>query len=369
MRLCVPSIDDREMAEIAEVLASGYLTQGAKVQQFEQLVRDVVGTRHAFATSSGTTALHLSLAALGIGPGDEVLVADFTFPASANVVVQLGAVPVLVDVDPVTFTMDPADLARRVTPRSKAIMPVHTFGCSANMEAIAEVAERHGLAIVEDAACALGATCGEKACGSLGATGCFSFHPRKIITTGEGGMITTNDDALAEQIALLRSHGGVRQKYWFRYEAAGFNYRLSDVLGAIGVAQMAKLPDLVARRRTRADLLRTRLQEIADVRCPADPPWGTHTYQSFVVMVGESLDRDRLIDDLRSQDIETTLGTYALHDQPFFQEAYGYVAGQLPQSHAAFCRTVTLPLYPQMSEADLDTLTDALKNAIERQGT
>jgi len=368
MRLCVPLAGERELAEIAKVLASGYLTQGPKTAEFERLVAAFVGSRHAFATSSGTTALHLSLAALEVGFGDEVLVADFTFPATANVVVQQGAVPVLVDVNLDTFTMDPEDLARKVTDRSKAILPVHTFGCSADMEAIGAVAAEHGLAVVEDAACALGATFNGRPCGSLGTTGCFSFHPRKVITTGEGGMIVTDDDALADRIRLLRSHGGVPDGFCYRYEAAGFNYRLSDVLGAMGVVQMARLPHVLERRRTLAAALRRRVDGIAGVRPPLDPPWGGHIYQSFVVLLDEGLDRDRLVGTMRQRGVEVTLGTYALHDQPFFQRAYDYQTGQLPGSHAAFRRSVTLPLYPQMVDADLDTVAACLAEAVREQG-
>lgn len=364
MRLNVPLVDERELEEIAKVLATGFFTQGPKVAEFERLVAGYIGSRYAFATSSCTTALHLALAAMEIGPGDEVLVADFTFPATANVVVQLGAVPVLVDIDLETFGMNVADLLAKITPRSKAVIPVHAFGCSADMDPILETARAHNLLVLEDAACAFGATYYGRFCGRMGRAGCFSFHPRKAITTGEGGMITTDDPELAERIQLLRSHGGVRTGYWFEYEDAGYNYRLSDIQGAMGVAQMEKLPMILERKRLLAEQLRQRLADIPGVRLPADPPWGGHVYQSFVILVDEGLDRNRMIKELRELDIETTLGTYALHDQPFYQRTYGYVTGQLPNSHAAFMRSITLPLYPQMSEADLDTVAAALRKVI-----
>jgi perosamine synthetase len=368
MRLCVPFLDDRELQEIAKVLASGYLTQGRKVVEFEQRVAAHVGCRHAFATSSCTTALHLSLAALGVGPGDDVLVADFTFPATANVVVQQYARPVLVDVNLDTLTMDPEDLRRKITPRAKAVIPVDAFGCSADMDAIGAIARSAGLAVIEDAACAIGATYKGRPCGNLGTMGCFSFHPRKVITTGEGGMIVTDDDALAERVGLLRSHGGVRAGFRYRYEAAGFNYRLSDVLGAIGVAQMDKLAAILARRRALAARLKECLADIRAVQPPADPPWGGHIYQSFVVLLDEGLDRDRLVESLRRREIEATLGTYALHDQPFFQRTYGYAAGQLPRSHAAFRRSVALPFYHQMADEDLETIARCLRESLAEQG-
>ena len=367
MRLNVPFIDERELEEIAKVLATGYLTQGPKTAEFERLVAEYIGCRYAFAMSSCTTALHLALVVLDVGPGDEVLVPDFTFPATANVVVQQGAVPVLVDIDLDTFTVNLDDLRTKITPRTRAILPVHTFGCSADMDPIMALAAEHGVPVIEDAACAIGTTYRGRFCGNIGTLGCFSFHPRKVITTGEGGMITTNDPRLAERIQLLRSHGGVRTGFWFEYEAAGYNYRLSDVQGAMGIAQMAKLPILVERKRLLAGQLRARLADIAGIQSPVEPAWGGHIYQSFVILVDEDLDRDRMIRDLRALEIETTLGTYALHDQPFFQREYGYIAGQLPVSHAAFKRSITLPLYPQMSEADLDLIADGLRRVVAAQ--
>lgn len=367
MRLNIPYTDERELEEIAKVLASGYLTQGPVVAQFEQKVADLVGAKYAFATSSCTTALHLSLAAAGIGPGDEVLVADFTFPATANVVAQQGAVPVLVDIDLDTFTINPEDFRGKITRRSKALIPVHAFGCSADMDPILETAREHGILVIEDAACAIGTTYKGRFCGGMGDMGCFSFHPRKVITTGEGGMITTSDEKLAERIRLLRSHGGVRTGYWYEYEEAGYNYRLSDVLGAMGVAQMEKLSWLIERKRYLTGNLKECLADIPGIQLPSEPAWGGHIYQSFVILLDEAIDRTRLVKDLRDLDIETTLGTYALHDQPFYQRTYGYVTGQLPRSHAAYTRSLTLPLYPQMSEEDLELIAAQLKVAISRQ--
>ena len=361
MRLCIPFTDDREVEEIAEVLSTGYLTQGPKVAEFEQMVAQLVGSRYAFAMSSCTTALHLALVVLDIGVGDEVLVADFTFPATANVVVQQGATPVLVDINLDTFTMDVDDLRSKITARTKAIMPVHAFGCSADMDPIMQVANEHGIPVVEDAACAIGTTYYDRYCGNIGTLGCFSFHPRKVITTGEGGMIITNDDRLADRIQLLRSHGGVRVDNRYEYEAAGYNYRLSDVQGAIGVVQMKKLSTLIERKRVLARQLKERLVDVNGIRLPVDPPWGGHIYQSFVILVDEGLDRDQIIKDLRAHDIETTLGTYAVHDQPFYQRQFGYTAGQLPCSYTAFTQSITLPLYSQMQESDLYVIADNLR--------
>jgi dTDP-4-amino-4,6-dideoxygalactose transaminase len=364
MRLNIPFTDERELEEIARVLSTGYFTQGPKTLEFEQKVADYIGCKFAFAMSSCTTALHLSLVVLDVKPGDEVLVSDFTFPATANVVVQQGATPVLVDIDLDTLTMNADDLRRKITPRTKAIIPVDAFGCSADYDAINKLAQEHNLPVIEDAATSIGTTYYDRFCGNLTTLGCFSFHPRKVITTGEGGMITTNDANLAERIKLLRSHGGVRTGAWFQYEEAGFNYRLSDVLSAMGVAQMEKLPMLVQRKRELARSLSDRLVDIPGIHIPVEPKWGGHIYQSYVILVDEGIDRDKIVEDMKTRGIETTLGTYALHDQPFFQRELGYRTGQLPNSHAAFTRTVTLPLYAQMNESDLDLVADSLQQVI-----
>ncbi len=364
MRLNIPFTDERELEEISKVLSTGYLTQGPKTVEFEQKVAEYIGCKFAFAMSSCTTALHLSLVVLDVKPGDEVLVSDFTFPATANVVVQQGAVPVLVDIDLDTMTMNLDDLRRKVTPRTRAIIPVDAFGCSADYDPINAVAGEHNLPVIEDAATSIGTKYYERFCGNLTTLGCFSFHPRKVITTGEGGMITTNDAELADRIRLLRSHGGVRAGNWFQYEEAGFNYRLSDVLSAMGVAQMDKLPHLIERKRELAAALSDRLAQIPGIRVPVEPKWGGHIYQSYVILVDEGLNRDRIVEGMKDRGIETTLGTYALHDQPIFQREFGYRTGQLPNSHAAFTRTVTLPLYPQMNHSDLDAIADSLYRVV-----
>ena len=362
IRLALPCTDEDELNEIRSVLASGYLTQGPKVAEFEGTVSDYVGSKYAFAMSSCTTALHLSLVALGIGPGDEVLVPDFTFPATANVVVQQGAKPVLVDIRLDTFAMDVEDAAHKVTTRTKAILPVHPFGLPADMDPILDLARAHGLGVVEDAATAIGARYKGRCCGAMGDLGCFSFHPRKVLTTGEGGMIVTDNDVLAEKIQLLRSHGGIRRAGRFTFEAAGYNYRLSDIQGAMGVAQMRKINEMIERRRHLASQLSGRLAGCDVLRLPLTPPGHEHIFQSYVVLVAEQVDRDRLIGELRAQGIESTLGTYALHAQPLFQRALGHTPGDLPNSYLAYRNTLALPLYVQMTEQDLDRIATGLVN-------
>ena len=367
IRLARPMTGEEELEEVRGVLESGWLSQGPKLTEFEGMVAERVGTEHGFATTSGTTALHLSLVVLDIGPDDEVLVPDYTFPATANVVLQQGATPVLVDIEPDTFTMDAGDLAEKITPRSRAIIPVHAFGLSADMDPIMELANMHQLAVVEDAACALGATYKGRPCGGLGTMGCFSFHPRKVITTGEGGLIATNDGALADRIRLLRNHGGIRKDGRFTFEAAGYNYRMSDIQAAVGVAQMRKLDSLIAHKRELAALMTANLNDMKGATAGSEPGWGGHIYQSYVVLLDEGIDRDRVIHDMRDEGIETTLGTYALHAQSAYADASGYAPGDLPNSYAAFRRSLTLPLYPPMDESDLDRVAQGLRNAIRDQ--
>lgn len=364
IKLNIPLTGEEEIQEIRLVLESGNLTQGPKVKEFEDAVTQVVGSKHGFAMSSATTALHLSLVALGIKPGDEVLVSDFTYPASGNVIIQLGAKPVCVDVLLDTYAMDPQDLARKVTERTKAIMVVHPFGLSADMDPILEIARSRGLPVLEDAACALGSKYHGRFCGTMGIMGCFSFHPRKSITTGEGGMIITDDGNLANQVAALRSHGGVRREFYLEFLEAGFNYRLSDVSAALGVAQMKRLAWLIAGKREKATELASLLQNIPGIQLPVEPAGLYHTYQSFVVVLDDRFQRDHVIRQLRTMGVESTLGTYAMHCQPLYHQRYQMTPGDLPVSCRLFKQSLTLPLYPQMSGDDLRQVADSLRNTL-----
>ena len=368
IRLCVPYTGKEELSAIAEVLSSGYLTQGQKVAEFEKAVAEYVGTKYAFATSSCTTALHLSLAAIGIGPGDEVLVPDFTFPATANVVVQQSAEPILVDIDLATFTLNIQDLASKITDKTKAVIPVQAFGLAADMDPIRQLSKKYGLAVIEDAACALGARYKGAQCGAIGDLGCFSFHPRKSITTGEGGMITTDSDVLAAKISLLRSHGGVRQEGRFSFEDAGYNYRLSEIHGAMGIEQMKKCDRILSLKRKLATSLSEKLSGLEKLKIPIQPNYAHHTYQSFVVLLNEEIDRDKVINLMYAQGIETTIGTYALHLQPYFARAHNYLPGTMVNSKAAFDRSLTLPLYADLSDEEMNFIAETLKNILDGKG-
>ena len=352
-----PEVGIEELNLIQQVLESGYLTTGPMTQRFEQLVAEYLGVKHAVAVSSGTTALHLALICLGIGPGDEVLVPDFTFPASANVVRHCGAIPVLVDIDLATFNIDVTDLEKKITPKAKAIMPVHLFGLSADMDAILALAQKHGLWVVEDAACALGAEYKGRKCGAMGDLGCFSFHPRKVITTGEGGMVVTDNDEWAERLRLLRNHAMGKRDNERVFVEAGYNYRMSDVLAAIGVAQMAKLDSIIAKHLELADWYTEALSDLDMLTIPTVPKGCKHIYQTYATLLDERINRQDVIDALRQSGIEATIGTYSVSAQPAYQPCE-----IPPNSLRAHHSVLALPFHTRMTKADVAKIVCELTN-------
>jgi dTDP-4-amino-4,6-dideoxygalactose transaminase len=356
IRLIYPHVSYNVISKkLKKIAKSGILTQGENVKELESKLKTIVGSRYAFTTTSATTALHLSLAALSIGPGDEVLVADFTFPATGNVVVQIGATPVLVDITLPDYTIDTKDLEKKITKKTRAIIPVDTFGFPCNMPAIIKIAKKYRLHVIEDAACAIGASIKNRRCGNFEGTGCFSFHPRKSITTGEGGLLTTNNKKIAQRVSILRNHGGIfdTKKGYYRYEMAGFNYRMSELQAAVGLSQIPSLfPTITKRRRIAAQYTKLFRLLRSDVITPHDLPQRLHTYQSYVVLLPKGSNRNAIIKKMKRQGIETTLGTYALHMQPFYQKTFGYLPYSLPQSAEAFERAITLPLHDQLTLKD-----------------
>jgi dTDP-4-amino-4,6-dideoxygalactose transaminase len=346
VRLALPDVGDEELAAVADVFATGQLTMGEKVRELEELLARATNTEHAIAVSSGTAALHVAVLATEIGPGDEVLVPAYTFPATANVVALVGAKPVLVDVDPVTMNIDPAGAARRVTPRTKAVLAVHLFGRPARLEELPD------LPILEDAAGALGATHDGKACGGLGLLGCFSFHPRKIVTTGEGGAVTTNDAALAERARQLRHHGWSPSNAYEDMPRGGFNYRLSDILCAIGIPQLRKLDELLAARERVARGYEERLGEL-DLVLPRADDGDRHGWQAYVIQLDR---RDEALAGLREAGIQAQIGTYALHRLSAYRDQ-----GDFPGADAAFERALALPLHTRLSDAELDRVAETLR--------
>jgi len=362
--LAKPQIDFVAVADdIRRILESGRLTSGPYVAAFEETVRSYVGTQEAIATTSATTAMHLSLASLGVGPGDEVLVSDFTFPATANVVVQTGATPVLVDCGPGRFTTDPERLEAKVSPATKAAIVVDPFGEPADIPRFEELSKQHGFSLIEDSACALGGAVGNRRCGSWDLAGCFSFHPRKIVTSGEGGMITTNDREFAARARLLRNHGGVRGSVGMRFEQAGFNYRMSEIQAAIGSRHLENLGAEIETRHRLVGAYRRALATVPEVRVFDVTASVTHTYQSFVLVLTDDIDRDGVVHHLADAGIETTLGTYAVHAQPFYAR-FGYSPGDLPNSWQAQQQSLALPLFAGMNETDITMVAENLTEAV-----
>lgn len=376
MFLTHPSFDDDELDLVREALASRWVTQGTFVERFEGLVAKRHGAKHALAATSCTTALHLAVKALDLGPGDEVVVPAFTWVTSAYCVDYVGAKTMFADVEPETFNLDPRSLEEAITPKTRAVVAVHLFGLAADMDKVLEIASRHGLAVIEDAACAIGTAYKGRPVGCIGDLGCFSFHPRKLITTGEGGMVTTDSDDLAGRVNTLRNHGAspnqdpqARNKPWSmaNFNAVGFNYRMSDIQGAVGVAQMAKLDGLIAERRRNAAAYARRLGGIDALALPPSPGDAPgHTYQSFVVRLREGgrERRNRVMEMLQSADIETRPGTHAVHMLGYYAGKYGLRPEQCPVAAACDGDAMALPLFPGMTEDDVDTVGVALERAI-----
>jgi perosamine synthetase len=360
-RLSIPSIGREEERAVAEVLRSGFLVQGKKVAEFEGAIAQYLGVKYAVAVNSGTSALHVALLALGIGPGDEVILPDYTFPATVNVVELTGAKPVIVDIEPLTFNIDPQKIEKAITSKTKAIMPVHLFGQSADLGPILAVARKHKLHIVEDAACVLGAEYKGRKSGTLGHVGCYSFHPRKIITTAEGGIIVTNIKAVAEQMRLLRNHGMIHGKNGMDFLTAGFNYRMTELNAAIGVVQMRKLTRLIAARRRVAKEYDRQLSDIPWVMTPQTPRSNTHVFQAYIIQVAKSVDRDRFMAYLRKQGIEVNFGTYALHRLSFYKSKYRLPADRFPVAEEVFKTTVALPLYEHLSKNQIRSIVDVIR--------
>lgn len=346
IRLGWPELGDAELAEVAGVLESGMLTMGPKVTEFESLIAAACEVEHALAVTSGTAALHVAVLALELRPGDEVLVPAYTFPATANVVALAGLKPVLVDVDPETMNVDPAKI--EVGSRTKLLLGVHLFGRPMRMHELPD------LPVLEDAAGALGARYRGRACGGLGVAGCLSFHPRKIVTTGEGGAVTTNDDELAARVAQLRNHG------WKTLQPPdlplpALNYRLSDILCAVGIPQVRRLAELHARFAELAAGYSERLAHLP-VLLPRADDGDVHGWQAYVLQVD---DRDRVLAELRAQGIEAQIGTYALPLLGAYRDQ-----GPFPGAARVFERALALPFHTRLTEAELDRVAAALDNAV-----
>ncbi len=369
--IALPITGEEESLAAADVVRSGWLTQGPKVAEFERSVAEYCGTKHAVAVSNCTTALHLALIVLDIGPGDEVICPSMSFIATANAIVHAGATPVFADVDPQTYNLDPNAAEAAITRRTKAIMPVHQIGMPADMDRFNEIGRRHGIKIFEDAACAIGSRYKGRMIGGHSEMACFSLHPRKIITTGDGGLITTNNVAYAERLRLLRQHGmsipdtvrhGAKKVIIESYSEVGYNYRLTDVQAAIGIEQLKRLDWIVERRRAIAARYTEALAGHPWLRPPMEPDYATSNFQSYAVQLTADapISRNDLMQCMLDQNIATRRGVMLSHLEPAY--ASHALANDLAQSEAASASTIILPLYPQMTDMEHDLVLQALRS-------
>lgn len=378
MNITEPSFDESEIEMLRACLGSKWVTQGPMTERFEKLVADAQGVKHALACTSCTAALHIAAMALRLGPGDEVIVPAFTWVTSAHSAEYVGARPVFADIDLNTFNLDPAALEAAVTPKTKAIVAVHLFGLAAPMDEINAIARKHSLSVIEDAACAIGTTYKGRPVGAIGDLGCFSFHPRKAVTTGEGGAVTTNDDELAKRVRSFRNHGATglpdpaleAHGPWTMgtFENLGFNLRLSDIQAAVGVAQMAKLSRLLAERRRIGQRYTALLSGHPQLICPVAGDNDGHTYQSYVIRIPEGgrKRRNAVMAALAAEKIQTRPGTHAVHRLGYYVNKYGYRPEQFPSAAAAEDSTITLPIFPGMTDSDQDKVVEIAVRTLGR---
>jgi perosamine synthetase len=369
-----PFLRGDEGAAVAAVIASGWVSQGRRVSEFEQAFAARVGAPDAVATTSCTTALHLALYASGVGPGDEVIVPSLSFIATANAVWHCGATPVFGDIDPRTYNLDPAAAERAITPRTRVIMPVHQVGLPADMDRFLDLAERYGVQIVEDAACAIGASYKDSRIGSLGPLSCFSLHPRKVITTGEGGMIAVHDPDLAARLRRLRAHGmdlsdlarhAARDVLFEAYPERGFNSRMTDMQAALGLCQLEALDHILAERRRLAERYTRALESVPGLQPPYDPPYAVRTWQSYCLRVTSraAVGRTELMRRLLADGIPTRRGVMAIHHE----QSYPASAAHLEHTDAAAREVLMLPLFPGLTDEQQDYVIERLATHVVAQ--
>jgi perosamine synthetase len=367
-----PWLGEEEVAAAAAAIRSGWVAQGPRVADFEERFAAYVGTGNGIAVSSCTTGLHLVLHALGVGPGDEVVVPSLSFIASANAPRYVGAVPVFADVDPVTHNLTPESIAAVITDRTAAVIAVHQVGMPLQLDEIRQLCTDRNLLLIEDAACAAGSRYKGRLVGAGPNPVVFSFHPRKVLTTGEGGMVMTDDESLAGRLRTLRQHAmsvsaferhGRPASAFEEYSELGFNFRMTDIQAAIGIVQLAKLEQMVEQRRRLAAAYNARLADISSLSLPMDPPYGRTNYQSYEVVLGEGspLPRNDLIERLHASGISTRRGVMAAHLEPAFADR---PRGDLSVTEYLADHAIILPLYHDMSEADVDRVVDAIRGLI-----
>ncbi|UTB33642.1 MAG: DegT/DnrJ/EryC1/StrS aminotransferase family protein [Methanobacterium sp. ERen5] len=353
-----PIIADEEIEEVVNVLKSGFIAQGPKVAEFEAKFADFIGVTQAAASSSGTTALHLALLAAGVGPGDEVITTPFTFAATGNSVLYVGAKPVFVDINRDTYNLDPEKIEEAITEKTKVIMPVHLYGQPADMDPINKIAKDNGLTVIEDAAQAHGSVYKGKKAGSIGDMGCFSFYPTKNMTTSEGGMVTTNNSELAEMVRILRAHGESER---YTHVTLGYNFRMTDIAAAIGVVQLKKLEKFNEQRIKNAKYLSEKIDGIDGIKPPYVAPDVKHVFHQYTIRVDKSK-RDELKEFLNENGVGTGIHyPKAIYQQKLYKEL-GFTAS-CPEAESASLEVLSLPVHPSLETEDLDTIISVLEAA------
>jgi UDP-4-amino-4,6-dideoxy-N-acetyl-beta-L-altrosamine transaminase len=375
---CLPDIDEGDIAEVVDTLRSPWITTGPKVQALQQAVAEYVGAPHAVAVNSATAGLHLVLAALGIGPEDEVITSPMTFCATAEVVEYQHARPVLVDITPDTHNLDPEKLEAAITPRTKVIIPVHFAGHPCPMDEIQAIAKRHNLFVLEDAAHAIGARYGERMVGSIGDATVFSFYATKNMTTAEGGLITCADPLLADRLRMMCLHG-INRDAWKRYSAEGswyyevqylgYKYNMTDIAAALGLRQLARLEAFNTRRReiaARYDAAFLKVAEITPLRVRDGVTTAAHLYVIKLALEHLRIDRAQFIDELRKEQIGASVHFIPLHFHPYYRDKYGYRPGDYPVAEDVYSRCLSLPFFPKMSDDDVDDVIAAVLRVLAR---
>lgn len=370
--LAKPSFGKREVEAIERVLQRGWVVQGPEVEAFEDSIAEMHGARNCIAVTSGTAALHICYLVLGIGAGDVVFVPSFAWPSAANMAMSVGARAVFVDVLPETYNMDPVDLRTRIQqclenswgiPR--AVVPVHEFGLAADMNAITAIASEFGLEVIEDAACALGAEHEGTPVGTIGKMGIFSFHPRKAITTGEGGAIVTNDDELASMCRVWRNHGQNFLEDKTEFQLAGMNYRMTEIQAAIGQVQLSKFPEILEKRMEIAQTYFENFDKITSIKLPTNRP--EHTWQTFMIVLADNCDRDSIVDAMSKAGFECSLGSMAGHCAKIYREKFNYKPDDLPISERLYSQGLALPLHTSLAKSHIVGCASSLIEAVSEK--
>jgi perosamine synthetase len=364
-----PDITEKEIEAVCAVLRSPNLSLGPKLLEFETVFAEYIGVKRAVAVNSGTSGLFLCMPAMGIGPGDEVITTPFTFIASATSIMMAGATPVFVDIDPATLNINPAKIESRITSRTKAILPVEVFGNPAGLDTVCEIAQKHNLTVIEDGCEALGSALNGKKVGTFGTMSVFGFYPNKQITTGEGGMILTSDDDLADMCLSLRNQGRGKNGSWLSHERLGYNYRLSDINCALGIVQLSRIEQFKARRRQVAKWYQEMLVDDDRLILPAEPAGCDMSWFVFVLRLAERFtrrQRDSVLEAMRSQNIQVGNYFVPVHLQPFMVEQFGFKQGDFPVTESVCERTIALPFYNNLTYNEAEIVCRTLKEILDK---